>query len=97
MEITSKQRKTLEKYAHDISPVVIVGGAGVTDGLIGMVNDSLEAHELIKVKFNEYKDEKKELAAEISEKCNAVLVRLIGNVLILYRPAEDEKKRKIVI
>lgn len=97
MEITSKQRKILEKYAHDISPVVIVGGAGVTDGVIGMINSSLEAHELIKVKFNEYKDEKKDLAAEICEKCNAVLVRIIGNVLILYRQAEDENDRKIVI
>ena len=30
IEFTSKQRKALEKLAHDLQPVVIVGGAGVT-------------------------------------------------------------------
>ena len=53
MELTSKQRKLLEKAAHDLQPVVIVGGAGVTDGVTNMVATSLAAHELIKVKFNE--------------------------------------------
>ena len=47
IELTSKQRKNLEKLAHDLQPVVIVGGAGVTDGVISMVDNSLAAHELI--------------------------------------------------
>ena len=51
IEINSKERKLLEKAAHDIQPVVIVGGAGVTDGVMGMIDASLTAHELIKVKF----------------------------------------------
>ena len=93
IELTSKQRKNLEKLAHDLQPVVIVGGAGVTDGVISMVDNSLAAHELIKVKFNEYKDEAKELTAEICEKCDATLVRIIGNVSILYKPAEKEEDR----
>ena len=71
IELTSKQRKNLEKLAHDLQPVVIVGGAGVTDGLVSMVENSLAAHELIKIKFNEYKDEIRELTAELCEKCDA--------------------------
>ena len=94
IELTSKQRKYLEKEAHDLQPVVIVGGAGVTDGVIQMTENSLATHELIKVKFNEYKDEAKELTAEICEKCNATLVRVIGFTAILYREAEEEKNRK---
>lgn len=95
IELTSKQRKNLEKLAHDLQPVVIVGGAGVTDGVISMVDNSLAAHELIKIKFNEYKDEIRELTAEICEKTDATLVRIIGFTVILFREAEQEEDRKI--
>ena len=61
MELTSKQRKYLEKLAHNLNPVVIVGGAGVTEGVEQMVNNTLASHELIKIKYNEYKDDKVEL------------------------------------
>ena len=94
VELNSKQRKYLEKEAHDLQPVVIVGGAGVTDGVISMVDNSRAAHELIKVKFNEYKDEKVELTNDLCQNCNATLVRIIGNVAILYREAEKEDDRK---
>ncbi len=93
IELTSKQRKFFEKEAHSLSPVVIVGGAGVSDGVIGMVNETLEAHELIKVKFNEYKEDKRELSEKIAAETNAVLVRLIGNMAIFYRPAEEDRRK----
>ena len=95
MVLTSKQRKNLEKLAHDLQPVVIVGGAGVTDGVISMVDNSLAAHELIKVKFNEYKDEIRDLTTELCEKTDATLVRIIGFTVILFREAEEEEDRKI--
>ncbi len=95
IELTSKQRKNLEKLAHDLQPVVIVGGAGVTDGVISMVDNSLAAHELIKVKFNEYKDEIRELTTELCDKTDATLVRIIGFTVILFREAEEEDDRKI--
>ena len=94
MILNSKQRKILEKAAHDMQPVVIIGGAGVTDGLMQMVENSLAAHELIKVKFNEYKDEKQDLTNQICDATNATLVRIIGNIAILYREAEKEDDRK---
>lgn len=94
IELNSKQRKLLEKAAHDMQPVVIVGGAGVTEGVIKMVDTSLAAHELIKIKFNEYKDEKVELTNDICSQCDASLVRIIGNVAILMRPAENPADRK---
>lgn len=94
MELNSKQRKFLEKAAHDMQPIVIVGGAGVTEGVIQMVDTSLAAHELIKVKYNEYKEEKIDLTSEMCQQCNATLVRIIGNVAILYREAEKADDRQ---
>ena len=95
MELNSKQRKYLEKLAHDLNPVVIVGGAGITDGVEQMVENSLTSHELIKIKFNEYKDEKQDLSEALCEKLGAVLVRIIGNVAIVYRERDEKPAIKI--
>lgn len=96
MELTSAQRKALSAQAHELKPVVIIGQAGVTDGVMGKIAESLKAHELIKIKFNEYKEDKQKLAEEIANTCEAGLVRIIGNVAILYKENEekeaDEKK-----
>lgn len=84
----------LEKAAHTLEPVVIVGQNGVTPSLEVKVAESLESHELIKVRFNEFKEEKRELAEEIAQKTDATLVRIIGNVAILYKESEDSEKRR---
>ena len=94
IELTSKQRKYLEKEAHDLQAVVIVGGAGLTDGVISMADKALADHELIKIKFNEYKDEIRDLTSELCEKTDATLVRIIGFTVILYREAEEPENRK---
>ncbi len=93
--LTSKQRKILEKQAHNLNPVVIIGQQGVTENLLKMVEDSLKAHELIKVKFNEYKDDKREYSEDIANRTDSNLVRVIGNVAIFYRQNEDPEKRLV--
>ena len=45
----------------------------------------------------EFKEEKHDLSREISESCQAALVRIIGNIAIFYRPAEKQEKRKFNI
>ncbi len=94
INLNSKQRKLLEKHANKIESVVIVGAGGVSEGVTGKISDELEIHELIKVKFNEFKDEKRGLTEEIVNSTEATLVRLIGNVAILYRPAKEMKDRR---
>ena len=94
MEFNAKQRKFLEKKAQPLSPLVQIGGAGVTENQITQIDRLLGEHELIKVKFNEFKDEKRELSSQITEKTQSTTVRLLGNVLILYRPAKETNDRK---
>ncbi|MBP3366309.1 MAG: ribosome assembly RNA-binding protein YhbY [Treponema sp.] len=96
-ELTSKQRKILEKAAHKLNPVVIIGQNGVTDSLIKMVDATLQAHELIKVKFNEFKEDRHSFASDIAQKTNAALVSIIGNVALFYRQNENPEKRKFKI
>lgn len=94
-ELTSSQRKYLRRQAHHIDPVILVGKQGVTDQLVRAAAEALEAHELIKIRFNEFKDQKKELAANVAFRTGAELCGVIGHVAILYREHPEEDKRKI--
>ncbi len=95
--MTSSQRKTLTSAASSLSALVIVGQSGLTDGIIQKIAKVIDDHELIKVKFNDFKEEKKELTDEICAKTGAECVRIIGNTAILYKESSDKEKRKHLI
>ena len=95
--LTSAQKKYLRSKAHHLKPLVIVGKQGVTDTLIRSVDTNLDAHELLKIRFNDHKDEKKKLTQEIVERTESNLAGLIGHVAIVYRPHKDPEKRGIAL
>ncbi len=53
---------------------------------------NLKCHELVKVKFGEFKEQKKELTPQLAEKSGSHLVTRVGNVVVLYRPKPAEEK-----
>jgi len=93
--LTSKQRAYLAALAHHLDPVVHLGKAGAADGVSGALDRVLSDHELVKLRFVDFKGEHKELAAQLAQKNQAELVRVIGNVAILYRMNSDPEKRTI--
>jgi RNA-binding protein len=95
MQIKGKQKSYLKKLAHDTKPVVMIGGNGITEQVIKTIDIELDLKELIKIKFVDFKDMKKELFPQIAEQVNAVAVGLIGNTGILYREQSDPEKRII--
>jgi RNA-binding protein len=97
MQLTGFQRSYLSKMAHPLSPVVMVGGAGVTDAVVDAVKAALESHELIKVKFVDHKEEKRDLASQLAEQAHAELVRVLGNMAVLYKEAYDPQNRSITL
>lgn len=96
-EMTSTQRKSLRGQAHGLKPVVWIGQHGLTPALIKSIDEALLAHELIKMKFNEFKEEKDELLAQITDQTSSCLAGRIGNIAILYRQHPDPAKRKIKV
>ncbi|HNZ10190.1 MAG TPA: ribosome assembly RNA-binding protein YhbY [Smithellaceae bacterium] len=95
--LKGSQRKNLRAQAHHLKPLVMIGAKGVTDQLVGSVDIALNDHELIKVKFGEFKEAKKEISEEIAKATKSELVGLIGNIAIFYRRHPDPEKRKIKI
>ena len=91
------QRKYLRGLAHSLKPVVLVGQKGMTDALVSFVDEALTRHELIKIKFNEYKEgeRKKEFLDRLEEATGCQTVGLIGHTAILYRPHPDPEQQKI--
>jgi RNA-binding protein len=95
MTLTNAQISRLKGMAQRMDATLKVGKAGLSEGFLQSVRETLAHRELIKVKFDEFKDQKKTLAPELAEKTESRLVTLIGNVAVLYRENPDPEKRKI--
>jgi RNA-binding protein len=93
--LTGSQRKYLRGLAHGLQPVVHVGKGGLTEALFEQVDQALDDHELIKVKFVDFKSQKRELSDQIGERLGCQRAGLIGHVAIFYRPARDPEARRI--
>ena len=96
-ELKGSQRKYLRGLAHKLNPSAFVGHKGITPALIEEIEQALNASELIKIKFNDFKqkDQKNEIMDEIISSTQSHLAGLIGHVAILYRQNKDEEKRQI--
>ncbi len=93
--MTSAQRKQLRALAHHLDPVVMIGKQGLTDAVTAATEQALDAHELIKVRFQEHKDEKGAITEQLAEATGSECAGIIGHIAILYRQHEDPEKRKI--
>ena len=96
--MTSKQRAYLKGLAMNMSPVFQIGQSSVTPELVQALDDVLEARELIKVTvLNNCMDDPRELAETVAGRTRSEVVQVIGKKIVLYRPAKNEEKRKILL
>jgi RNA-binding protein len=97
MSLTNRQLRTLKALAQRLEPILHVGKSGVTDSFVAGVEQALDDHELIKIKFTAFKDAKKSLAAEIAARTHSELVWIVGHVAVLYRMQPDPARRHILL
>lgn len=96
--MTSKQRAHLKGLAMTMDPIFQIGKSSLTPEITMAVSEALEARELIKISIlKNCADDGNELAAILAERTRSEVVQVIGKKIVLYRPAKDEKKRKIVL
>lgn len=92
MILTTKQKQYLKSLAHHLSPVVMLGANGLTEGVLAEIDNALNHHELIKVKIAGADREVKQLIIDaIIRETKAISVQTIGHVLVLYRQSEEKK------
>lgn len=91
MSLSSKQRRYLRSLAHHIKPVVLVGGAGITEAVQRATAAELESHELIKARIHRDAPVTVKIGgAELAEICGAELVQTIGRMAVLYKARKED-------
>ena len=90
--LSTKQKQFLKGLAHHLSPVVMLGGNGLTEGVLAEIDNALNHHELIKVKIAGADRETKQLIiVAIVRETKSSNVQTIRHILGLYRPSEEGK------
>jgi RNA-binding protein len=84
--LTNAQIRKFKAAAQHLEPLLKIGKAGLSEGFVRSVKEALVQNELVKIKFSEFKDQKKELAPKLAEITESHLVMRVGNVMVLHRP-----------
>jgi len=86
MALTSSQIRYLRGLAHPLNPVVLMGGKGVTAGVLKELEQALDDHELIKVRLSG-SDRAARTAdlAKLLDSSHAEAVQTIGRIAVLFR------------
>ncbi len=96
--MTSKQRAYLKGLAMTMDSIFQIGKSSLTPEITEAVAEALEARELIKITvLKNCLDDEKEIAAVLAERTHSQVVQVIGKKIVLYKPAKDPAKRKIVL
>lgn len=92
--LSGSEKRHLNELAQKLKPLIHVGKNGVTGNLIATIDKALMDHELIKVKFLEYKSERRVLSRAIAEKTGSELLQVVGNTVTFYRESSDPAMRQ---
>jgi RNA-binding protein len=92
VSLTNRQIRALKAQAQRLKATLKVGKEGLSPQFLAALDEALKHHELIKVKFDDFKQQKKELTPQLAEKSGSHLITRVGNVVVLYRPKPPEEK-----
>jgi RNA-binding protein len=96
MSLSEKQKKYLRRLAHPLHPIVMLGNAGLSEGVLLELERALTDHELVKVSARMGDREARDAAfASLSQRTSSELVQRVGHVGIYYR--QNGKSAKIII
>jgi RNA-binding protein len=93
MALSEKQKKHLRRLAHPMHPIVMLGNAGLTDGVVNELERALSDHELVKVGARVGdRDARNEALGQLATRTHAELVQRVGNVGVFYRRSKTLPK-----
>ncbi len=91
--MTSKERAYLRSLANTLDAIFQIGKAGISQVLVEQLNNALKARELIKITVLETAPgNAKELAEEIANRTNSIVVQTLGNKITLFRQKKKNSK-----
>ncbi len=84
--LSNAQLRALKARGQLMKATLKIGRDGLSAGFHAALDDALTRQELVKVKFDDFKEQKKELTPRLVERSGSHLVMRVGNVAVLYRP-----------
>jgi len=94
--INSRQRAYLRGLANTIPALYQIGKGGINENMVTLINDALEARELIKVHvLDNSLSDVRVLCNELATLTNAEPVQVIGSKFVLYKESVDNKTIKL--
>jgi len=97
-QLTSAQVRDLRAQAHGLNPVVSISEQGLSDSVLKEIDNSLKAHELIKIRvYGDSREARLMYLEQICAELSASPVQHIGKLLVVYRENPDKSSvdRKI--
>ncbi|MEG0176508.1 ribosome assembly RNA-binding protein YhbY [Anaerorhabdus sp.] len=90
--LTGKQKSYLRSLGNTRRALFQIGKEGLSYNLYRTIEDSLEAHELVKVSVLKTCDtDFKELAFDLAMNTHSEVVQTIGRTILLYRESKEAK------
>jgi putative YhbY family RNA-binding protein len=92
IELNTAERRALRADAHHLSPVVMIGGDGLTPAVSKETDAALKAHGLIKVRvLGDDRAAREAIFAQLCDELNAAPIQHIGKLLVLWRPIPEKE------
>ena len=93
MQLSEKQKKHLRRLAHPMHPIVMIGNAGLTDGVVNELDRALTDHELVKVSARVGERTARDAALDsLADRTASALVQRVGHVGVFYRRSKTLPK-----
>lgn len=85
-QLSEKQKKHLRRLGHPLHPLVMLGNAGLTPGVVKELDRALADHELVKVSARVGERGARDAALDdLALQTASEIVQRIGNVGLFYR------------
>lgn len=92
--LTPAERSALKARAHPLRPVVMIGAEGLSATVLQEIDNSLKAHELIKIKVDsDDQDERDDLMGTICANTGASAIQHIGKILVVFRERPQSARK----
>lgn len=75
-----------------LKPVITIGKDGLSPGVVSAVDQALKDHELIKVKHDAPREDRRSVASTLAERTGSQIIQQVGHSLVLYRRREPDSK-----
>jgi RNA-binding protein len=93
MPLSEIQKKYLRRLAHPLHPIVMLGNAGLTEGVFLELDRALRDHELVKVSVRVGDRTARNAAlSSLSARTSSELVQRVGHVGVFYRRRQESAK-----